>query len=128
MSSHFLPILIQKVIPPPLRTHQEALDVCAADGASLPKLLTKDDFQSLKHYVNTDNLQNVWASLLKLNSTTKCTDSTCDGLVEWAGEQSNRKIEISLARIHSAKTGCIYIFQLPQTVSPSFAVQKSNFG
>ena len=24
--------------------------------------------------------------------------------------------------------GCMYIFQLPQTVSPSFAVQKSNFG
>ena len=28
----------------------------------------------------------------------------------------------------SAETGCVYIFQLPQTVSPSFAVQKSNFG
>ena len=33
-----------------------------------------------------------------------------------------------MARIHSAETGCVYIFQLPQTVSPSFAVLKSNFG
>ena len=33
-----------------------------------------------------------------------------------------------MARIHSAETGCVCIFQLPQTVSPSFPVQKSNFG
>ena len=34
----------------------------------------------------------------------------------------------SMARIHSAETGRVYIFQLPQTVSPSVAVQKNNFG
>ena len=33
-----------------------------------------------------------------------------------------------MARIHSAETGCVYIFQLPLTVSPSVDVQKSNFG
>ena len=33
-----------------------------------------------------------------------------------------------MARIHSAETGCLYIFQLPQTVLPSCAVQNSNFG
>ena len=34
----------------------------------------------------------------------------------------------AMAGIHSAETGCVYIFQLPQTVSQSFAVQKSNYG
>ena len=35
---------------------------------------------------------------------------------------------MSVARTDSAQTGCVYIFQLPQTVSPSFAVQRGYFG
>ena len=67
-------------------TYQEALDTCAADGASLPKLLSADDTLAVKHYVNKNNFANVWTSLLKVNrSIIMCTDNTCDGLVEWAG-------------------------------------------
>ena len=48
-----------------------------------------------------------------------------------AGSEASRggsgKIIYGMARIHSAETGCVYIFQLPQTVSPSFAVQKTSF-
>ena len=67
------------------RTYQEALDTCAADGASLPKLLSADDFLAVKHYVNKNNFANVWTSLLKLNTTIQCTDNTCNGLLEWPG-------------------------------------------
>ena len=66
-------------------TYQEALDTCAADGASLPKLLLADDALAVKHYVNKNNFANVWTSLLKLNTTIQCIDNTCNGLLEWAG-------------------------------------------
>ena len=67
------------------KTYQEALDVCATDGASLPKLLTRDDVLALKHYMNSENIDNAWTSLMKVNSSITCTDSTCDGGLEWAG-------------------------------------------
>ena len=67
-------------------TYQEALDTCAADGASLPKLLSADDVLAVKHYANKNNFPEVWTSLLKVNiSKFQCTDNTCDGLVEWPG-------------------------------------------
>ena len=72
-------------MPDPVRTYQEALDVCAADGASLPKLLTRDDVLAVKHYMNSENIDNAWTSLMKVNSSITCTDSTCDGVLEWAG-------------------------------------------
>ena len=34
----------------------------------------------------------------------------------------NKLMLPEMARIHSTETGCVYIFQLTQTVSPSFAV------
>ena len=70
------------------RTYQEALDTCAADGASLPKILSAEDALAVKHYVNKNNFDNAWTSLLKLNSTIQCKDNTCDGLVEWPGGQT----------------------------------------
>ena len=77
--------MVQKVLPSAPKTHEEALDACAADGASLPKLLTKDDTVALKHYMDNNNFIVVWTSLLKVNTTIACADQTCDGLVEWAG-------------------------------------------
>ena len=72
-------------MPVPARTHQEALDVCTADGATMPKLLTRDDVLALKHYMNSENIGTAWTSLMKVNSSTTCSDSTCDGVLEWAG-------------------------------------------
>ena len=87
-SLHFFFIFNQKVVPAPSRTYQEAMDICAADGATLPKLLSADDTLALKHYINiTTNIISFWTSLVKVNNnaTIQCTDSTCDGLVEWPG-------------------------------------------
>ena len=80
--------MLQKVVPTPKTTYQEALDTCAADGATLPKLLTTEDVLALKHYLSTwrnGDFDNAWAGLLKVNNTIKCTDNTCDGLLEWPG-------------------------------------------
>ena len=91
-------------------THQEALDTCAADGASLPKLLSADDALAVKHYVNKNNFPNVHTSLLKLNTTIQCQDNTCNGLVEWpnalVGEIDKkfmvlpREVLMSVMRVH----------------------------
>ena len=59
--------------------------MCAADGASLPKLLTRDDVLALKHYMNSENIDHAWTSLMKVNSSITCTDSTCDAVLEWEG-------------------------------------------
>ena len=72
-------------MPVPARTYQEALDVCAADGATLPKLLTREEVLALKHYMNSENIGGAWTSLMKINSSITCTDSTCDGVLEWSG-------------------------------------------
>ena len=75
-------------MPDPERTYQEALDVCAADGAILPKLLTRDDVLALKHFMNSENIDQAWTSLMKVNSSIRCTDSTCDDVLEWAGGEA----------------------------------------
>ena len=82
--------MLQKVLPSTPKTHEEALDTCAADGASLPKLLTTEDIVALKHYMDVNNFKDVWTSLLKVNTTIKCGDQTCDGLVEWTGTQCHQ--------------------------------------
>ena len=66
-------------------TYQEALDVCAADGATLPKLLTREDTLALKHYMNSENIEHAWTSLMKVDSSMTCSNSTCNDELEWAG-------------------------------------------
>ena len=76
--------MLQKVVQPK-RTYHEALDTCAAEGATLPKLLTAEDTLALEHYMDNENVDNAWTGLLKVNNTIDCTDTTCDGLLEWPG-------------------------------------------
>ena len=66
-------------------THQEALDTCAADGASLPELTTAEDVDAMKHYLNNERFTYAWTSLLKVDNSVKCSGMGCDGLLEWSG-------------------------------------------
>ena len=62
-------------------TYKDALNTCAADGASLPKLITAEDFLAVTHYINDNSY--AWSSLLKVDNNVNCDGIGCDGLLEW---------------------------------------------
>ena len=65
-------------------THQKAHKKCADDGASLPVLTSAKDVDAMKHFMNRNpKLTYAWTSLMKIDNSTECSESACDGLLQW---------------------------------------------
>ena len=85
--------------------HQEALNICAADGASLPTLTSTEDANATRFFMNMEGFTYAWTSLIKIDNGTECDKNACDGLLQWPGGQTftyNASIYMPRGRANSA--------------------------